>query len=241
MTKSWLYYKNNQLMKLNYTRSEMDIMVRNPITMIREIQHQVHDKFFEFCFDKGYDVYIKDINMWLQENLNFIIDSNQIYNKNMDIVKYITSEIGEYQFASTYEMGWNAPNLLKLTINLYNGEMTLNYKNKDIQLNEEKLKLFIQKNKETIFKAREREHQKHMKKVQQMREEEKMKQLEEETRLLNISKPDIDATKKVGYNSKSSGIFIPRTLKQRYEAQACKPFPVKYPWNSKNMDIDFKF
>lgn len=236
LTKAWFYYKNNQLMKFSHVHTKMNIMERNPRTLMREEVEKICDKFYEQCYDTRYEIYIKDVDSWLNENLQFIIDSNQVYNNSINIVNYITSELGEYNFATGYEVGWSAPQLLKLIINLYNGEILLNYKNKDIKLNEEKLRLFIQKNKETIFKAKERDNQKHMLKVQKMREEERMKKLEEETQRLSISKSDMDATKRVGYNSSSVSISIPRTLKQRYEAQACKPFPVKYPWNTKRMD-----
>lgn len=236
VTKSWFYYKNNQLMKLTHIHNELNIVALNPVTYIREDTHVVSDKFYENCCDSRIETYIRDINIWLNDNLQFIIDSNTVYKNSLDVIKYVSDELGEYNFANVYEVGWSAPQLLKLVISLYNGEILLTYKNKDIKLNEEKLKLFIQKNKETIFKAKERDNQKHMKKVQKMREEEKMKALEEATQRLNLSKSDHDATKRVGYNSSSVSISIPRTLKQRYETQACKPFPVKYPWNTKRMD-----
>lgn len=236
VTKSWFYYKNNQMMKLSHIHSELEIVALNPATYIRENTHIISDKFYENSCDSRVETYIKDLNIWLNDNLQFIIDSNTVYKNTLEVIKFINNELGEYNFANVYEVGWSAPQLLKLVINLYNGEILLTYKNKDIKLNDEKLKLFIQKNKETIFKAKERDHQKHIKKVQKRKEEEKIKQLEEATQLLNISKSEHDATKRVGYNGSSGSIYIPRTLKERYETQACKPFPVKYPWNTKHMD-----
>ena len=236
VTKIWFYYKNNQLMKLAHIHHELNIVALNPATSIRENTHVIYDKFYENCCESRDETCVMDINIWLNDNLQFIIDSNTVYKNTLEVIKYVSNELGEHDFANVYEVGWSAPQLLKLVISLYNGEILLTYKNKDIKLNEEKLKLFIQKNKETIFKAKERENQKHIKKVQKVREEEKIKQLEAATQLLNISKSEHDATKRVGYKSSSSSIYIPRTLKERYETQACKPFPVKYPWNTKHMD-----
>ena len=41
-----------------------------------------------------------------------------------------------------------------------------------------------------------------------------------------------DSTRKVGSKNKNHSLYITSTsLKERYETQACKPFPVKYPWD----------
>lgn len=230
ITKSWVFYKNNVMMKLKHKCHEMNIMAFNSITKKREYVNKKIEKFYEFNHNTQEDAEIKDINVWLNENLQYIIASNQVYKNVFDIINYIKEELGEHSFSSYYEMGWSVPNFYKLTINLYNGTIMLICKNKELILTKSKLETFIQKNKESINQAKEKEYQKYMKNVIKIREEQQIQELQIQTQKLNITKPTVDSSKKVGYNVSSKSLFIPRTLKQKYEAQACKPFPVTYMW-----------
>jgi len=56
----------------------------------------------------------------------------------------------------------------------------------------------------------------------------------EAEKLTIIQTSEHDATRKVGSHNKCTSFIIKRSLKERYETQACKPLPVKYPWINKN-------
>ena len=232
ITKIWVFYKNNEMMQIKHECHEMNIMAFNTITKKREFLNTKKEKFYEFNSNTQQETEIKDINSWLDQNLQYIIASNQVYNNVFNIINYIKEELGEHSFSSYYEMGWSVPNFYKLTINLYNGTIMLICKNKELILTQSKLETFIQKNKESIKQAKEKEYQKYMKNVLKIREEQQIQELQIQTQKLNITKPTGDSSKKVGYNVSSNSLFIPRTLKQKYETQACKPFPMTYLWES---------
>lgn len=234
--KSWKYYdETGQLMNLEYDYSVYNISRYVRDTMRKEDVQQIHEKFITSSMNtRQQSEYIKDINEWLNVNFHILKTSYDNCMKSFEIIDFLKSELGEYNYCTTYEVGWAIKDFYKLYIDLYSTKITLNYKGKETVLSEEKLKTFIKKNKKLINQAKENEHKKYLERLNKSREEERIKKLEEETEKLSITKNSTyDATKKVGYNSKSSSFSVPRTLKERYEAQACKPFPEKYPWERK--------
>jgi hypothetical protein len=204
-------------------------------TMRKEEVQRTIEKFTTSTMDnRKQSESIKDINVWLDTNFHLLKKSYDNCMKSFEIIEFLKGELGDYNYCTTYEVGWSVKDFYKLYIDLYSTTITLNYKGKETVLSEEKLNTFIKKNKKLINQAKENEHKKYLARVEKAREEERIKKLSEETEILSIDKSMYDATKKVGYNSKSSSFSIPRTLKERYEAQACKPFPEKYPWERKN-------
>lgn len=232
---TWKFYdKDNILRNLEYKYTEYNISKLNRDTMVKEDIQQHSDCFTLSSQDNRHNEYIKNIKEWLKENHKYLIQSNNNYKKSLDIIKFIKSELSDYNYATTYEVGWSVKDFYKLYIDLYSSIVTLNYKGKETKLSEQKLKTFIQKNKKLIIQAKENEHKKYLQRKTEAAEKQRIQKLTEETERLNLNKSTTyDATKKVNYGGRNTTAFsIPRTLKQRYEAQACKPFPEKYPWES---------
>lgn len=232
----WKFYdENNLLRNLESRHCVHRINTLNKTTMRREEVDHVIDGFYLSFQDTQQTDYIKNIDAWLQNNMKYIKKSYDNCMKSLEIINYIKSELGEYNYALTYEVGWSIKDFYKLYIDLYSTKITLNYKGKETQLSEQKLKTFIQKNKKLIFQAKENDYKKYLQRKTEIMEQERVKKLAEKTEELSLS-ADYDATRKVNYGSKknlTNSFSIPRTLKQRYEAQACKPFPETYPWKSK--------
>lgn len=235
---TWKFYdKDNFLRNLEYKYTEYNISKLNRDTMRKEDIQEHSECFIISSQDNRHSEYIKNIDEWLQENHKYLIQSNDNYKKSLEIIKFIKSELSDYNYATTYEVGWSVKDFYKLYIDLYSSVVTLNYKGKETKLSEQKLKTFIQKNKKLIMQAKENEYKKYLQRKQATLEQERIKKLAEETERLSIDKSKYDATRKVNYGNNrkdmTHSFAVPRTLKQRYEAQACKPFPEKYPWHSK--------
>lgn len=234
LRKIWKFYdKDNVFKNLEYIHSTYNVSSLNKDTMIKEEKEYVMEKYLITCNDNiRQSETIKDINEWLDSNYDILKKSYDNCMKSFEIIKYLTSELGEYNYATTYEIGWGVKDFYKLYIDLYSTKITLNYKNKETILTEQKLKTFIQKNKKLLCQAKENEHKKYLQRLKERREQERIEKLREQTEKLQLNQDghNHDATKKVGYTNKQNSFAVPRTLKQRYEAQACKPFPEKYPW-----------
>lgn len=234
--KIWKYYdENGNLMNLEYDYNVYNVSMLNKETMIRKETQQTQEKFSIISFNnRSQSELIKNIDTWLDKHFHLLKTSYDNCMKSFETMNFLKEELGDYNYCTTYEVGWSVKDFYKLYIDLYSSKIMLNYKGKETILTQEKLKTFIKKNKKLINQAKENEHKKYLERINKSREEERIKKLEEETSKLIIDKSTYDATKKVGYNSKSSSFSIPRTLKERYEAQACKPFPEKYPWERKH-------
>lgn len=229
----WKFYdENNCLCNLEYKHSIYRINALNRDTMIRSEIEQSFNGFMISCQDKRQSQKINDIDNWLKDNFKYIKKSYDNCMKSFEIIDYIKMELGDYNYATTYEIGWSIKDFYKLSIDLYSIKIILNYKGKETQLTEQKLKTFIQKNKKAIIQAKENDYKKYLQRKKEAMEQRQLQQITERTENLTLQ-ANYDATRKVNYKGNSSGFYIPRTLKQRYEAQACKPFPEKYPWISK--------
>lgn len=233
---TWKFYDSDNILKiLEYQYSIYYVNTLNKQTRIREDIQHVTERYSLSSFEKkSINEEIYDIDEWLTNNLEYLKKSNDDYLKSLDIIKYITSELGEYNYALTYEVGWTIKDVYKLYIDLYSSNILLNYKGKDTQLSEQKLKTFIQKNKKVIIKAKENDHKKYIQRLNETREKNRLDDLAKETEKLNIiQSSEHDATRKVGSLNKCESFVIKRSLKERYETQACKPFSVQYPWETK--------
>jgi hypothetical protein len=232
----WKFYDSNNVLKnLEYQHSIYYINTLNKKTRVREDIEHITEKYTLSSNDKK-SIYeqINNIDEWLTNNLEYLTKSHDNCMKSFQIIEYLKLELGDYDFATTYEVGWSIKDFYKLYIDLYSTNITLNYKNKETKLSEQKLKTFIQKNKKLIIQAKENQEKKYIHRINETKEQERLKKLTEETEKLVIDKYQHDATRKVGTRKISSGFSIHRTLKERYETQACKPFPVKYPWEKTN-------
>lgn len=236
-TLTWKFYdENNRLKNLEFKHCKYRISTLNKDTMRKEEIEQESKSFYISFYDSRHSDLIKNIDTWLTDNMQYLKKSYDNCMKSFEIINFIKSELGDYNYATTYEIGWSIKDFYKLYIDLYSTKITLNYKGKETQLSEQKLKTFIQKNKKLIIQAKENEYKKYMQRRNEFMEQERIKKLAEETERLTIDKSKYDATRKVNYGNNrkdmTHSFAIPRTLKQRYETQACKPFPEKYPWNS---------
>lgn len=236
---TWKFYdENNHLRNLDYKYSICRISALNKTSMLREEVEQANECFTISFQGATHNEFIKDINHWLKDNFKYIKKSYDNCMKSLELLKFITSELGEYNYATTYEYGWSIKDFYKLYIDLYSTKIILNYKGKETQLTEQKLKTFIQKNKKLILQTKENEHKKYIQRQNEYMEKERIEKITAETERLNISKIEYDATRKVNYGRKNNdahySFALKRSLKERYEAQACKPFPEKYPWHNKS-------
>jgi hypothetical protein len=234
---TWKFYDSDNILKtLEYQHSIYYINTLNKQSRVRENIEHITERYTISLFDKkNIQDSIYNIDEWLINNFEYLKKSNDDYMKSLDIIKYITSELGEYNYALTYEIGWSIKDVYKLYIDLYSAKIVLNYKGKETELSEQKLKTFIQKNKKVIIKAKENEHKKYIQRVTERREKERLEQITKDAEQLHLIETlEHDATRKVGSHNKCESFIIKRTLKERYETQACKPLPVKYPWHIKH-------
>lgn len=228
-TKIWKFYdKNNCLKSLHLKHDIYDVNVIDRQTMKRKMIQQNDIKFYVILEGEYMNVeHISNIDEWLNNNLSLIKESNKNYIKSLEIINYITSELGNYNYSTVYEVGWFLRDVFKLNIDLYSTTIKLTYKNKENILTEQKLKNFINKNKQTISKVKETRHQKHIENINKLsKEKDVFKQIQN----IQIHDLDHDATRKVGSRNKCSSFIIQRSLKERYESQTCKEFPVEYLW-----------
>jgi hypothetical protein len=224
--KQWVFTKDNIINILIYQDTSFDI--KQAFTK----DYSIHNKLFYIKVQKTYTC-IYDIEDWVNKNIIYIENSEKNYNKCYELVSLISENIGENTFKTYFEIGWYIPNLLKLTIQLYdtNKIIQLNYKNKNTILSVEKAQVFIQKNKKVILKMQEKNKKEHESKMQETIKKQKEKQLLDKIELQKIlDAPSHDATKKVGYTKNGSNFFIKKSLRDRYLVQACKPLPEKYEW-----------
>jgi hypothetical protein len=230
---TWKYYDSNNILKtLEYQHLIYYIDTLNKQSRIREnIQHVTERYTISLVDKKNIQESIYNIDEWLINNFEYLKKSNNDYMKSLDIIKYITSELGEYNSSLTYEVGWSIKDVYKLYIDLYSAKIVVNYKGKETELSEQKLKTFIQKNKKVIIKAKENDHTKYIQRLNEAREKEDL--AKETEKLSIIQSSEYDVTRKVGSHNRCESFIIKRTLKERYETQACKPLSVTYPWHIK--------
>jgi hypothetical protein len=235
--KIWKYYdEDNQLKNLEYEYTVYNISAINKKTTRKEDTQQITEKYSVSYFDiKKHYEYIEDIDKWIESKFHLLKKSYDNFMKSIEIIDFITKELGEYNYATTYEVGWSVKDFYKLYIDLYSTTITLKYKNKETVLSETKLKTFIQKNKKLINQAKENEHKKYLQRLSEQKEQTRIEKLTEETEKLQLKETSgHDATRKVGSSNRHTSFSITRTLKERYETQACKPFPQKFPWERKS-------
>jgi hypothetical protein len=233
----WKFYdENNRLKNLEYNYNIYNISFLNSKTMIKEDIQKISESFFISFQDIKLTEKINNIDDWLKDNFKYIQNSYNNCMKSFEIIEYLKLQLGNYDFATTYAVGWSIKHFYTLYIDLYNTNITLNYKNKETKLSEQTLKTFIEKNKKLIIQAKENHKKKYIQHKNEIKNQEHIKKITEtETEKLVIDKTKCDVTRRVGMHKKiSSGFSIPRTLKERYETQACKPFQVKYPWEINN-------
>lgn len=229
---TWTFYdSNNILNSLQYQHSIYYINTLNKKTMIRENTQHISERYILSSFEqKSINEQINDIDEWLTNNFEYLKKSNDNFMKSFDIIKYITSELGEYNYAFTYEVGWSIKDVYKLYIDLYSTKIVVNYKGKDAQLSEQKLKTFIQKNKSVIIKAKENDHKKYIQRRNEAREKQRLDQLTKDTEQLHLTST---LAQDITHKDKCESFYIKKSLKERYKIQACKPLSIEYPWHTK--------
>lgn len=174
---------------------------------------------------------ICDINDWSVLNDVHLKNNQTHYEKSVLLKNYITERIGQSTFQTTFEVGWDVPGLFKLIIQYDNSNsISLTHKsNPPKKLSVKQTQQFIEKNKETIIKAQYKiKMQKQSKNSNKTSE--KTPQIQE-TQNRETKRNTLDSTARVGRETKGKLLFIERSLKERYETQACKPFVKKYEWD----------
>jgi len=228
---SWVYYnKNDDLCIL--TNEKGKFTMNNSLKLI-DI-----DSFYIKFVDKHVTerVYINEI----KDELEYIKKSQDLYNKSNEIIKYLSKEICKNYGLTTFEVVWliknNDKNYLKITFDMYKFIIKLtNYQSEfdtEIITSPKKLKTFLNLNKSKILQVIKDNNKLHKVKMDknERNEFEKLLQQRKEKELELITSHD--ATRKVGSIVKNPQIYIIKSLKERYEIQACKPFPEKYSWDA---------
>jgi len=208
-----------QLLKFTHSQStqqkcftkQWELSIDNVVHVLKYEESHLEEKTSSFYLKSiCSNIIIYNIDEWVNKNIIHLEKSENNYQKCLKLVEYINEHIGDNTSKSVLEVEWNIPEYLRLSIKFYetvtpNNEpyILLNYKQKDIFLSEYKLKKFIDNNKKTIQKKNNKQ---------------------KETPLIKPLSPLI---KKYDTN-----MFIKRTLKERYESQACKPLPEKHAWEN---------
>lgn len=230
---SWVYYNKNDDSCI-LTNEKGEFMIKDKIFEIDSFHIKLVDKHITER------IYMNDI----KDELECIKKSQDSYNKSNEIIKYISKEICKNYGLSTFEAIWliknNDKNYLKITVDMYKFIIKLtNYQSefeniigKEIIINPKKLKIFLNLNKSKILQVIKDNNKVYKVKM------EKNKRIDFEKRLQERKEKELelitshDATRKVGSKVKDNNIYIKKSLKERYEIQACKPFPEKYSWDA---------
>lgn len=222
--KRWVYYNNNDdLCVLSNDKNEFMIkgkLIKTDAYFIKFVDKRVTER-----------IYMNEI----KDELEYIKKSQDLYNKSNEIIKHIkhiSKEICKNYALTTFEAVWliknNDKNYLKITVDMYKFIIKLtNYDSKDTEIiiSPKKLKTFLNLNKSKILQVIKDNNKLHKVKMEKNKrnEFEKLLQQKKEKELELITSHD--ATRKVGSRVKNPQIYIIKSLKERYEIQACKPFP----------------
>jgi hypothetical protein len=205
--KRWYYYKENEFNILEYHYSEY---IDKNKTYKNEKYYNTHDSYTET---------ILSIDEWLETNLTHLIQSNDNYKQALNTIDYIQKHLGNYKYIN-YKYVWYIPKVIKLTVDLYCNKVILYYKDTETILCDKKLKSFIQKNKKTILYAQNKLKEQNNNKIIQKKQIE----INEKEQQKLLETPNV--VKKI----KPTYFYIKKSLKERYEIQACKPLPVTHSW-----------
>lgn len=229
---NWTYYdENNNLCTL--TNDRRTIKIKDNVIEV--------NKWYKKLSEKKYanTISIDEI----KNELVYIKKSEELTKKSFKLTEYINNEIGDYNGRTSYDIIWFykkdslSENYIKITIDIHKYEIRVfNYdQNKDIITTSKNLKAFLKLNKYKILKIIQENKKLHKVKMQRrkkIKEEQKSKERIEIALEKETSAKGHDATRKVGSRVESATIYTQRSLKERYETQAQKPFNIKYPWES---------
>lgn len=247
---SWIYYdENNDLCSLTNDRG--NIIIKNKTIDVNKWYKNIIDKRYSMNIklDEKELAYIKKSEELTKKTFEL---TEYINNEIGDYTGRTSYEI--IWFHKKVKSENCSENYLKITIDIQKYQIRVfNYnENKDIITTPKNLKAFLKLNKSKILKIIQENKklytvkmERYQKTNKKIKEEQKLKEyIELEKHFYpngsSILRPKVfetkinehDATRKVGSRVKSSSIYIKKSLKERYEIQAQKPFPVKYPWES---------
>lgn len=216
---SWVYYnKNNDLCIL--LNEKKNFTVKNKLIKSNVYFVKLIDQY------KLENICINDV----ENEIKYIETSSILFNSSNEIVKYISKEIGDNYSFNTFECTWLIDNCMKITIDLYKFIIKLTIgEYKEISISPRKLKIFLDLNISKITQV-----------ITQNKKNQKVKidlnkKLDLEKKLLIKKNDDLisyDSTKKIGSKLKNSDIYTNKSLKERYEVQAQKPFITNYEWTN---------
>lgn len=229
--KTWCYNIDNSLFLLTYEIKNFNILTRLKGVSVNK-NYNITKFHVKDIKNQSY-IIINDINEWLNKHLIYIENSSNIYIKTLKLIDYVKNSIGNNTFQTSFEIGWNIPDILTLTIKFYetyNNKLSilLLYKNEEVLLSEQKLKTFINVNKENILNAMRNIKIKNKIKIKKYNQDR-----EEENKIERIKLEELLLSKKIK-NTMYNGteLFINKSNKELYVEQACKPFPTQYPWEN---------
>ena len=226
---SWIYYnKNNDLCILSNDKG--NIIIKDKIIKV--------DTYFIKLVDKRLSETI-NINE-IKNEIEFINISHKLYNQSNNIVKYISNIIDNNYGLNMFETFWliknNNKKYLKITIDMYRFIIKLtNYDEVDVKeifVSPKQLKIFLNLNKSKILQVIKNNNKLYKVKMEKNKRLDYEKHLQEKKQKEQTFLIPHDTTRKVGSGTKSSSLFIHKSLKERYEIHAQKPFPTKYSWDA---------
>ena len=183
---------------------------------------------------------INNINDWIKDYQCYLEDFKEKYTLLQSLLESVMEILGETTFSTRYETGWYINGGYKMSIQKFEFPEGIEVCFYDTKIKSPKPKkitnveflAFVKKNKKRILKIKEEveinhQHKLNVAKLERM----KLPKMEEEhpdQRCINMmrARPGID--NEALYKKKMarpSELFIYKPLKERYEIQACKPFP----------------
>ena len=210
-----------QLLKFTHSHSiqkkciikQWKIFINNTVYVLKYEQQQLKNTsetksasfYLKNICDEKTNIIIYNIDKWVNENIIDIEKSEANYQKCLKLTEYINEHIGNKTYKSALEIAWSIPEYLRLSIKFY-----------EIMPNNEPYILLNYKEKD-IFLS-----------------EYKLKKFIQNNKKIIIQKKDKSLSPLIKKYNLATNIFIKRTIRQRYESQACKPFLEKYAWEKTN-------
>jgi hypothetical protein len=235
-TKSWMFKKENKIYILSYTFGSLYIShsdkSKNGYINI--------DEWYIKNTELRYSERIFNINDWIKDHIKYVQEYTETHKNINNLVTTLSQTIlGPLSFQNMTTSGWTIRDyektlVLQITIDNFDvNNIQVNFKNKTKNFKPEQLIKFIKTNSKLIEKEKLA--------IKQQYDAIRLKQ---EMQKLQISKnetelPAINMLRTYGVQSEemiarrlknSYKFHIPRSLKERYETQACKPLPSKEEW-----------
>jgi hypothetical protein len=244
--KSWMFKKDAQVYKLEYTYGWQFRQFSGhmkPQTGWYKI-----DDWYLFEDRKADKIY--NINDWIKDHQKYLEKYKTSNTLIQESLSSFESILGPISFSCLYEMGWGIKNEYQIIIDRFEFPEGIQVKFFSKKPNEKvmtqlEFTTFLNKNKKRIQKIIEQDkinyqHKQNNAKLEKLNLKTSLnvEPLDQDQRIINMmrARPGIDNAQLYKRNLKKSTLFINRSLKERYEIQACKPLPTPLS-DSDHLDV----